>query len=75
MNVLRVISILCAIALVVLLIVSLNVEASAGLTLAIVIVGIATAVLNVISTFMWWITDAENNYNSNQLRWFRMSHR
>ena len=70
MNVLRVISILCAIALVILLIVSLNVEASAGLTLAIVIIGIATAVFNVIATIAWWLTDAANERNSWQLSWY-----
>lgn len=56
--------------LVVLLIVSLNVEASAGLSLAIVIVGIATAVFNVIATIAWWITDASNQHNSWQLSWY-----
>ncbi|MBE5812679.1 MAG: hypothetical protein E7314_03395 [Clostridiales bacterium] len=73
MNALRIISILCAIALIVLLIVSLNVEESTGLTRAIVVVGIVTAVLNIISTIMWWLTDVANNYNADQLRWFRIS--
>ena len=75
MNIFRVLSIICAVALIVLLIVSLNVEASSGLSLAIVIVGIATAVFNVISTIMWWITDAANSSNAQQLRWSRMSYR
>ena len=74
MNVLRVISILCAIALIVLLIVSLNVETNSGLTLAIVIVGIATAVINVISTVMWWLTDVENERNAWQLSWYNRLH-
>ena len=75
MNVLRIVSLLCAVALLVLLIVSLNVEASAGLTLAIVIVGIATAVMSMISTIMWWLTESAYNCNEQQLRWARMSHR
>ena len=70
MNIFRVLSIICAIALVVLLIVSLNVEASMALTWSIVVVGIITAGFNVITTIMWWITDAANNYNSWQLSWF-----
>lgn len=74
MNIFRVLSIICAIALIVLLIVSLNVEASAGLTWAIVIVGIATAVFNVIATIAWWITDEANNYNSWQLSWYTRLH-
>ena len=73
MNIFRVLSIICSIAFIILLIVSLNVEASAGMTLAVVIVGIITAGLNIISTAMWWVTDVENEYNSNQLHWFRMS--
>ena len=67
MNIFRVLSIICSIAFIILLIVSLNVEASAGMTLAVVIVGIITAGLNIISTAMWWVTDVENEYNSNQL--------
>lgn len=74
MNIFRVLSIICASALVVLLIVSLNVEASAGLTLAIVIVGIVTAIFNVIATVMWWLTDTANNYNSWQLSWYTRLH-
>jgi len=75
MNIFRVLSIICAVTLVVLLIVSLNVEASTGLTWVIVIVGIATAVFNVIATIMWWITDTANNYNSWQLSWCNRLHR
>ena len=71
MNIFRVLSIICAVALIVLLIVSLNVEVSAGLTWAIVIVGIATAVFNVIATIAWWITDAANKESSWQLSMFR----
>lgn len=70
MNIFRVLSIICAVVLVVLIIVSLNVEASMALTWSIVVVGIITAVFNVITTIMWWITDAANNYNSWQLSWF-----
>ena len=70
MNVFRGLSIVCAISLVVLLIISLNVETSAGLLMAIVIVGIATAVFNVISTIMWWLMDAANERNSWQLSWY-----
>lgn len=74
MNIFRVLSIICAIALIVLLIVSLNVETSAELTWAIVIVGIATAVFNVIATIAWWIADEANNYNSWQLSWYNRLH-
>ena len=72
-TVLRIVSLLCAVALIVLLIVSINVEASAELNLAIVIVGIATAVLCIISTIMWGFTESENDYNAQQLHWFRIS--
>jgi hypothetical protein len=75
MNIFRVLSILLSVVFVILLIISLNVETSVTLKHAIVIVGIATAIFNVISTIMWWIADVANEYNSNQLRWFRISHR
>ena len=75
MSIFRILSIICSIALVVLLIVSLSVETSTVLTGAIVVIGIATAVFNVISTIMWWITDIANSHNSQQLRWGRMSYR
>ena len=75
MKVFRAISIIFAIAYIVLLIVCLNVEITFGIRLAVVIVGIITTVLNMISTFMWGITDTANQYNSQESRWSRMSHR
>lgn len=75
MSIFRILSIICSVVLVTLLVISVTVELSTGLTWAIVIVGILTAVFNVISTIMWWITDAANSSNAQQLRWSRMSYR
>ena len=70
MNVFRIISILVSIAFIVLLIVSFNVEQTEGMKLAVLIGGIITAVMNLISTVMWWLTDSENQRNAWQLSWF-----
>ena len=74
MNIFRVLSIICSVVLIVLFILSLTVEASTGLTVAIVIVGIVTAVFNVIATIAWWLADEANNYNSWQLSWYTRLH-
>ena len=71
MTVLRIISIIISFAFIVLAILNFNGVLNETLQILMIVVGIITAVLNVISVVMWWITDEANQYNSRQLSWFR----
>ena len=73
MTAFRIISIIISVAFIVLEILNFNGVLNETLQIVTTIVGIVTAVLNVISVVMWWITDEANQYNSRQYRWFRMS--
>lgn len=73
MNVFRIISIILSVAFIVLAILNFNGVLNETLQIVMIVVGIITAVLNVISVVMWWITDEANQYNSRQLHWFRIS--
>ena len=66
MTVFRIISIIVSVAFVVLAILNFNGVLNETLQILMIVVGIITAVLNVISVVMWWITDEANQYNSRQ---------
>ena len=70
MNVFRIISIILSVGFIVLAILNFNGVLSESLQSVMIVVGIITAVLNVISVVMWWITDEENRENSWQLSWY-----
>ena len=73
MTIFRIISIIVSVAFIVLAVLSFTGVFNETLKILMSIVGIITAVLNVISVVMWHITDKENQHNSRQLNWFAIS--
>ena len=73
MTVFRIISIIVSVAFVVLAFLNFSGVLNETLQGFMTLVGVITAVFNVLSVVMWWCTDKENQYNSRQLNHFRMS--
>ena len=71
-TVLRIVSIVFSILFVVMAILCYNSILNEKMQLVTLVLGIITAVLNIIYTIAWWLTDNANAYNANQLRYFGM---
>jgi len=69
---LRIVSIVFSILFVVMAVLCYNSILNEKMQLVTLVLGIITAVLNIISTIAWWLTDNANAYNANQLRYFGM---
>lgn len=71
MTVFRIISIIISVVFIVLAVFNANGLLNETLQKVTNVVGITTAMLNVISVVGWWTADKENHYNKLQLSWFR----
>lgn len=72
MNAFRVISIIWSLIFIALSVLILYIEQSEIIIWIIAVMGIITAILNIISTAMWWIKDKRNKENELKLRWIDM---
>ena len=72
MNAFRVISIIWSLIFIALLVLTLYIEQYEIMIWIIVVMGIITAIFNIISTAMWWIKDKKNKENELKLRWIDM---
>jgi len=71
MNTFRVIAIIISIAFIIMACLSFGGILPKALHGVMIVLGIISAVFNVISTVAWWMVDKENQWNSKQLRWYR----
>ena len=73
MNAFRIVSIIISIAFVVVAILSCTGSLAEEMKWIVTVLGIITAILNVISTVMWWLTEKTLNEKAFQLRAYHIS--